>query len=231
MGGYALTLVDSLSSFVVLGDKEGFEKSVKLVVENVTFDLDARVQVFEVTIRVLGGLVSLIATFILTLPGTESLHHQLSGHLHAVDPKRGFAISWYTDELLHLAHDLGKRLLPAFQHSLTGLPWARVNLRHGLSRKENMETCSAGAGSLILEFATLSRLTNDPIFEVSSEAVVLCEISLTLTLQYLQQLARKALFSLWNRRSDISLLGNTLNVVRELCKLCHVSIRLTCFLV
>lgn len=57
MGGYSLTLIDSLSSFVVLGDKEGFEKAVKIVIDNVTFDIDARVQVFEVTIRVLGGLV------------------------------------------------------------------------------------------------------------------------------------------------------------------------------
>lgn len=58
MGGYSLTLIDALSSFVVLGDKEGFEKAVKLVADNVTFDIDAKVQVFEVTIRVLGGLVS-----------------------------------------------------------------------------------------------------------------------------------------------------------------------------
>lgn len=58
MGNYSLTLIDSLSSFVVLGDKEGFEKAVKTVIDNVTFDLDSKVQVFEVTIRVLGGLVS-----------------------------------------------------------------------------------------------------------------------------------------------------------------------------
>lgn len=92
---------------------------------------------------------------------------QLSAHIYASSPRHGYAISWYDDELLHLAYDLGKRLLPAFHHSLTGLPWARVNLRHGLSRVENMETCSAAAGSLLLEFATLSRLTGDPTFEVS----------------------------------------------------------------
>lgn len=80
-------------------------------------------------------------------------------------------ISWYTDELLHMAHDLGRRLLPAFQNSLTGLPWARVNLKHGLSQTENVETCTAGAGSLLLEFATLSRLTSDPIFEVNCHSV------------------------------------------------------------
>lgn len=59
MGGYSLTLVDSLSSFIILGDRDGFEKAVRIVVDNVTFDLDARVQVFEVTIRVLGGLVGI----------------------------------------------------------------------------------------------------------------------------------------------------------------------------
>jgi hypothetical protein len=49
---------------------------------------------------------------------------------------------------------------------------------------------TAGAGSLIVEFATLSRLTGDPRFEKA---------------------ARKAFFALWNRRSDIGLVGNTVN--------------------
>jgi hypothetical protein len=57
MGGYALTLIDALDSFVILGDKQGFDRAVRLVVQDVTFDLDVKVQVFEVTIRVLGGLV------------------------------------------------------------------------------------------------------------------------------------------------------------------------------
>jgi len=49
---------------------------------------------------------------------------------------------------------------------------------------------TAGAGSFILEFATLSRLTGDPRFEKA---------------------AYKAFFGLWNRRSDIGLVGNTVN--------------------
>ena len=134
------------------------------------------------------------ARAVLIRPESIPLPHntQLSAHIFASTPKYGFALDWYADELLHLARDLGQRLLPAFEHSLTGLPWARVNLRHGLSRTENMETCSAAAGSLLLEFATLSRLTGDGVYEA---------------------VARKALFSLWNRRSQLSLLGNTLNVV------------------
>lgn len=58
MGGYALTLIDALDSFVLLGDKKGFEDAVRLVTKTVNFDIDAKVQVFEVTIRIMGGLVS-----------------------------------------------------------------------------------------------------------------------------------------------------------------------------
>ena len=50
---------------------------------------------------------------------------------------------------------------------------------------------TAGAGSLILEFATLSRLTGDERFE---------------------KVAYKAFFALWNRKSDIGLVGNTINI-------------------
>ena len=38
----------------------------------------------------------------------------------------------YDDELLHLAVDLGQRLLPAFSHSQTGIPHPRVHLQKGL---------------------------------------------------------------------------------------------------
>lgn len=44
---------------------------------------------------------------------------------------------------------------------------------------------------MLLEFITLSRLTGSPIFE---------------------QVARKAFFQVWNSRSPISLIGNTLDV-------------------
>ena len=50
---------------------------------------------------------------------------------------------------------------------------------------------TAGAGSLILEFGTLSRLTGDDRFEKA---------------------AYKAFFAIWNQRSDIGLVGNTVNI-------------------
>lgn len=57
MGDYLLTVVDSLDTFPMLDDKAGFEQAVREVIEHVSFDVDSRVQVFEVTIRMMGGLV------------------------------------------------------------------------------------------------------------------------------------------------------------------------------
>ncbi|KAL1922501.1 uncharacterized protein VTP21DRAFT_10040 [Calcarisporiella thermophila] len=171
LGDYSLTLVDSLDTLAILGEQAEFENAVKMVVKNVRFNVDSKVQVFEVNIRVLGGL--------------------LSAHILASDPSLGHAIPSYGGELLDLAYDLGKRLLPAFKKSPTGLPYPRVNLRHGVPRTETTETCTAGAGSLILEFGVLSRLTKDPSFELA---------------------AKRALYALWNRRSDLGLLGNVIDL-------------------
>ncbi|CAG8444055.1 9668_t:CDS:10 [Ambispora leptoticha] len=171
LGDYSLTLVDSLDTFVVLGDKEKFENAVRKVIDYVSFDVNNKVQVFELNIRALGSL--------------------LSAHLFATDPQFGFTIDWYKNELLDLASDLGERLLLAFGHSKTGLPFPRVNLKYGVPQDEIHETCTAGAGTLILEFGVLSRLTNDPRFENA---------------------ARASLFGLWNRRTDLDLLGNVINI-------------------
>lgn len=39
--------------------------------------------------------------------------------------QRGERMLWYRDELLHMAKDLGRRLLPAF-NTTSGLPYPRV---------------------------------------------------------------------------------------------------------
>ncbi|KAH7100649.1 glycoside hydrolase [Auriculariales sp. MPI-PUGE-AT-0066] len=171
-GNFSVTLVDVLDTFVVLQDRPGFDDAVRKVVQHVTFDVDTRPQVFETTIRALGGLIS--------------------GHIFASEPRYGFALDWYNGELLTLALDLGERLLPAFQTS-TGIPYARVHLRRGVLKGETHESCTAGAGSLILEFATLSRLSGDDRFEKA---------------------AFRAFFAIWNLRSDIGLVGNTVDIWR-----------------
>lgn len=54
----------------------------------------------------------------------------LGGHSMAVMLKEGGQhMQWYQDELLHMAKDLGLRLLPAFNTS-SGLPYPRVRQKH-----------------------------------------------------------------------------------------------------
>ena len=50
-----------------------------------------------------------------------------------------------------------------------GKIYFQVNLKQGIDlemNQKNRDTCTACAGTMILEFAALSRLTGDPVFEV-----------------------------------------------------------------
>lgn len=66
----------------------------------------------------------------------------------------------------------------------TGMPYGTVNLRHGVPKGETTVTCTAGVGTFLIEFGTLSRLTGDPVFE---------------------KVAMRALRALWNVRSPIGM--------------------------
>ncbi|MBC7931117.1 MAG: glycoside hydrolase family 47 protein, partial [Rubrivivax sp.] len=90
--------------------------------------------------------------------------------------------------LLALAEDLGTRLLPAFD-SPTGLPYRFVNLKTGKVR--DAETNPAEAGTLLIEFGTLSKLTRKAVF---------------------YDKAKRALVEVYKRRSAIGLVGSRINV-------------------
>ncbi|TKW41526.1 hypothetical protein SEVIR_1G322100v4 [Setaria viridis] len=145
--GSALTLVESLSSLVVLGNITEFERGILWLSENLTFDVDARINLFECNIRLLGGLIS--------------------AHLLAKDYSSQLKDEPYQDQLLHLAESLGNRFLPAFE-TPTGLPYAWINLKYGVMENETTETSTSGCGSLILEMGVLSRLTGDSRYEAAA---------------------------------------------------------------
>ncbi|KAF1833838.1 hypothetical protein BDW02DRAFT_569591 [Decorospora gaudefroyi] len=170
------------------------------------FDLDSKVQVFETVIRGVGGLLSAHQFAVGDLPirGYDARAEKANGREGIFWPN-GLV---YDGQLLRLAKDLTDRLLPAF-NTPTGLPYPRVNLRYGVpfyaQSPHNMdaehgqcgrhanhkgtevtETCSAGAGSLLLEFSTLSRLTGDAHYE---------------------RVAKDAFWAVWHRRSSIGLIG------------------------
>lgn len=177
LGRFSLTLIDTLDTLVVLNKVETFEEAVRKVIEDVHLDNDIVVSVFETNIRVIGGLL-----------GAHSMAIMLQDE--------GEYMQWYNSELLYMAKELGYKLLPAF-NTTSGLPYPRINLKFGLRRPEartgtETDTCTACAGTLILEFAALSRFTGEPIFE---------------------EHARKAMDFLWEKRQRSSnLVGTTINI-------------------
>lgn len=152
-----MTPVDSLDSLYMLGFKDEAEMTRRYITANLSFNKDIEVQNFEITIRVLGGLISA---------------HQISGD----------------KQLLVLAEDLGKRLLPVFE-SPTGMPYRYVNLKTGKTRGEISNP--AETGTLLIEFGALSKLTGNPVFFNK---------------------AKRALVETFNRRSEIGLVGTNINV-------------------
>src|SRR6266516_2768418 len=151
-----MTPVDALDTLVLMHLDAEAMRTRSLIVRDLSFDRDIYVKNFEVTIRLLGGLLS---------------SYQLTSD------KR----------LLSLAEDLGNRLLPVF-NSPTGLPYRYVNLKTGKVRGKI--TNPAEAGTLLIEFGTLSKLTHRPVF---------------------YDKAKRALVEIYKRRSAIGLVGTWLN--------------------
>ena len=152
-----MTPVDALDTMILMGLKDEADQTREYIATHLSFNKDFDVQNFEITIRLLGGLLS---------------SYQMTGD------KR----------LLNLAEDLGNRLLPVFE-SPTGLPYRYVNLKTGKVRGN--VTNPAEAGTLLIEFGTLAKLTNRPIFFDK---------------------AKRALVEIYKRRSPIGLVGTWINV-------------------
>jgi mannosidase alpha-like ER degradation enhancer 2 len=152
-----MTPVDALDTMILMGFKDEAEKTKAYIIENLSFDKDIYVKNFEITIRLLGALLT---------------NYQLTA-----DKK-----------LLDMADDLGKRLLPVFD-SPTGIPYMFVNLKTGKVRGNI--TNPAEAGTLLIEFGTLAKLTNKPIY---------------------YEKAKRALVEIYKRRSPIGLIGTRINV-------------------
>jgi ER degradation enhancer, mannosidase alpha-like 2 len=152
-----MTPIDALDTLVIMHLTAEADQARRLIDAQLSFDRDIYVKNFEITIRLLGGLLSA---------------YQLTGD----------------GRLLALAHDLGRRLLPAF-HSSTGLPYEYVNLRTGQVR--GTHTNPAETGTLLLEFGTLSKLTGEPVFFDT---------------------AKRALVETFRRRSKLGLVGDEIDV-------------------
>jgi ER degradation enhancer, mannosidase alpha-like 2 len=152
-----MTPVDAYDTMLLMGLRDEAADAKRLILERLSFDQDVSVQVFEVTIRLLGGLLA----------------------AYQMDHDARF---------LRLATELGDRLLPAFR-SPTGMPFRYVNLRTGATRDPISNP--AEIGTLMLEFGTLARLTDRPVY---------------------YDAAKRAVERLFARRSAIGLVGSTIDV-------------------
>lgn len=152
-----LTPVDALDTMLLMGLDDEAKRTRALIEERLSFDKDSYVKNFEITIRLLGGLLSA---------------YEMTGDRR----------------LLALADELGARLLPVF-NSPTGIPYMYVNLKTGQVR--GAVTNPAEAGTLLVEFGTLSRLTSKQVY---------------------YDKAKRALTAVFKRRSAIGLVGQCINV-------------------
>lgn len=170
-GSYSLTLIDALDTLATMGNYTEFRRVHTLLIEKMNFNRDINVSVFETNIRIVGGLLS----------------------AHLVSRRAGIEVEsgWpCSGPLLRMAEDVARRILPAFDTN-TGMPYGTVNLRYGVPNGETSVTCTAGVGTFLIEFGTLSRLTGNSIYE---------------------EVALQAIYALWERRSSIGLFGNHIDV-------------------
>ncbi|XP_020289329.1 ER degradation-enhancing alpha-mannosidase-like protein 2 [Pseudomyrmex gracilis] len=171
-GSFSLTLIDALDTLAVMGNFSEFRRVAEIISVRANFESNINVSVFETNIRVIGGLLS----------------------AHLLSRKAGVKLEpgWPCNgPLLRLAEDMAKRLLAAFD-TPTGMPYGTVNLKYGVPDGETSITCTAGIGTFLLEFGTLSRLTGDPLYE---------------------EVAMNAVKALHYYKSNIGLVGNHIDVL------------------
>ncbi|XP_058810862.1 ER degradation-enhancing alpha-mannosidase-like protein 2 [Phymastichus coffea] len=171
-GSFSLTLIDALDTLAVMGNFTEFRRVAEIIASRSDFEANINVSVFETNIRVVGGLLS----------------------AHLLSKKAGMQLEpgWPCNgPLLRLAEDMAKRLIVAFD-TPTGMPYGTVNLKYGVPPGETTITCTAGIGTFILEFGTLSRLTGDPLYE---------------------EVAMNAVKALHYYKSNIGLVGNHVDIL------------------
>ncbi|OBA24381.1 hypothetical protein METBIDRAFT_37487 [Metschnikowia bicuspidata var. bicuspidata NRRL YB-4993] len=156
LGNVSLTVLDNLDTLIMMHEWDELETVLHYLKVNQKgyFDQDHVVQVFEASIRWLGGL--LLAHLALSELDWQSG----PGQIQAI-------VAGYNGFLLEMAYDLGLRLIPAYKTS-SSLPLPRINLAKGLDAvpsAKNREACTAGAATPFMEFSLLLRLTGDERFE------------------------------------------------------------------
>ncbi|ETS80045.1 hypothetical protein PFICI_07574 [Pestalotiopsis fici W106-1] len=144
-GGWAATLVDSLDTLWIMGLETDFNLAVKACDSiDFTTTLTKDINVFETTIRYLGGFLAA---------------YELSGRQYPV--------------LLSKAQEVGDLLMGAFD-TPNRMPVSRWDWRkyvQGIEQKAPLSMLVSEIGSFTLEFAKLSELTGNMIYHDAAQRI------------------------------------------------------------
>ncbi|MEZ5083746.1 MAG: glycoside hydrolase family 47 protein, partial [Bacteroidales bacterium] len=149
--------IDAYSTLHLMGLKEEAKEIENYVVDSLDFNKNIDAKIFEVNIRILGGLLSM---------------YELSGN----------------EKVLEKAVDFADRMMPAFE-TKTGIPTYWVNLKTKEIKGDTVNV--AEAGTYTFEMGILSYFTKDPKY---------------------YQAGKMATLAIYNRRSEIGLIGDVIDV-------------------
>ncbi|KAL2244676.1 mannosyl-oligosaccharide 1,2-alpha-mannosidase MNS3 [Sesamum indicum] len=157
LGGLGATIVDALDTAMIMGVDEVVHEAGSWIEKHLPERIDGKGQVnlFETTIRVLGGLLSAYH-----LSGGEQ-----GGNASTGGPKPAV--------YLNNARNLADRLLIAFTSSPSAIPFSDVVLRDRSAHPApDGLSSTAEVSTLQLEFNYLSSLTGDPKYGLESMKVL-----------------------------------------------------------
>lgn len=161
LGGLGATVVDSLDTAIIMGAHTVVSEAGSWIETNLLERIDKKGQVnlFETTIRVLGGLLSA---------------YHLSGGEKAGGTDLSTLVSFPNPEVyLKTAQELADRLLLAFTSSPTHIPYSDVVLRDRSAHPapDGLSSTSE-VSSVQLEFSYLSQLSGDSKYGIESMKVL-----------------------------------------------------------
>lgn len=163
--GLGLTIVDSLDTLYIMDMQEEFDDARSWIEQYLRLDVNRDINLFEVSIRVLGGL---LATYHLTgdrMFLTKAVSK--NGLLFSSEKKLQFDLF-----LLFPQTELGNRLMPAF-NSPSGIPYSDVNLAQMVahSPKWSPDSSTSEVTTLQLEFRDLSYCTKDKTYAEAANRI------------------------------------------------------------
>lgn len=163
LGGLGATVVDALDTAIIMGADEVVSEAGVWVEKHLMERINTKGQVnlFETTIRVLGGLLSAYH-----LSGGDQ-----SSILHSGISVTSTGVK--AEVILEIAKNLADRLLTAFTSSSTSIPYSDVVLRDRSAHPAPDGLSSTSEASTVqLEFNYLSKVSGDPKYGLEAMKVL-----------------------------------------------------------